>query len=137
MLLFSNETYNVKNLHNLKLFIYAYIISDTDDATTCPECHVSHVCRLIIRVVLRRYRELLTAFLAFTLQLIGGGGRKKTCCLKSFKLVWWCHLLLPWFLTNDLLLIVSHESHLSPNDKGDGTMPEAVQRFSVIYLATE
>ena len=33
------------------------------------ECHVSHVCQLFVRVIIRRYKGLCTYILAFTLQL--------------------------------------------------------------------
>jgi hypothetical protein len=36
---------------------------------TCPKCHNSHVCRLMIRMIMRLYWGLCTDFLAFTLQL--------------------------------------------------------------------
>ena len=37
--------------------------------TTYPECHVSHIYLLLIRVIVRRYRGLFPDLLAFTLRL--------------------------------------------------------------------
>ena len=60
------------------------------------------------------------------------------CRQKSFKLVWWCHQLLSWFLVNDHLPRVSLQSRLSANDKGDNEIiPRTVLRSPGIYLKAE
>ena len=39
------------------------------DNSICPECRVSHVCQIMIRVIMRGYQGLCTDLLAFALQL--------------------------------------------------------------------
>ena len=60
------------------------------------------------------------------------------CGQKSFKLVWLYHQFLFVFLTKGHLSVVSRQSYLSANDKGDNEMiSRDVHRYIGIYLTAE
>ena len=60
------------------------------------------------------------------------------CGQKNFKLVWWCHKLLSWFLAKGHLPRLSRQSRLLANGEGDNEMiPGVLYRSSGIYSMAE